>query len=208
MLGSSRRLVTLKRIQSHVTRAAFLDHTHHCSSSASSERKGLLGLRAPRLCLGAHSPPVWSFPFTCPAVSPGAPSAGAGCLLCPGKASMGRCKKQQVPVWPPTRSTEGSSCLLISSLWMGAGWVQGSHCVSWFSSHPSAAHGGVTKPLHTPLPGAQGSGGQAPPRIWGSPGQVPPQDSAPRNHVQGPSCRARPVLPLVKSGPEPPQSRT
>ena len=104
---------------------------------------------------------------------------------------------------PPPRSTVASSCLLTSSLWMGPGWAQGPHCVSWFSSHPSAAHGGVARLLcacctervlvHTPLPGAQGSGGQAPPRVWGSPGQVPRRAQQPGTRTGLQSAPSPPV---------------
>ena len=48
---------------------------------------------------------------------------------------------------PPTHSTMASTHLLTSSHWMGPGWVKGPHCMSWFSSYPSAAHGGVSKLL-------------------------------------------------------------
>ena len=81
--------------------------------------------------------------------------------------------------------------------------------MSWFSSYPSAAQGGITKLLcacyteralvHTILPRAQGSGGQAPPRTWGS-GIL--QGSAPRNRVQSPCCRAPPALFLGRAGSE------
>ena len=63
---------------------------------------------------------------------------------------------------PPTHSTVASTRLLTASLWMGPGWVQGPHCVSWFLSHPSAAYRGLTKLvcagctdrmlIHIPLP--------------------------------------------------------
>ena len=93
------------------------------------------------------------------------------------------------------------------------------HCVSWFSSHPSAAHGGVTTLLcacctesvlvHTPLPGAQGSGGQAPPRIWGSSGQVPHRAQHPGIVYRGlaakhPQCTCWSSLTLspLRAGPE------
>ena len=112
---------------------------------------------------GRSLPTAWSFPLTSPAGSPGAPpDQGRLSALSWGGLHGVRCKNQQVPVGPPTRSTAASACLLTSSLWMGPGWAQGPHCVSWFSSHPSAAHGGVARLLcacctervliHTPLP--------------------------------------------------------
>ena len=94
-LGSSRRLVTLRRIQSHVTSTAFLDHTHHCSSSPSSDHKSPLGPRAPWLCLGAHSPPAWSSPLTSSAGSPGAlTTQGRLSALSWGGLCSNRYKKQ------------------------------------------------------------------------------------------------------------------
>ena len=70
-----------------------------------------------------------------------------------------------------------------SSLWMGLGVFQGtSHSMSLFSSNLSTAHMRVAKLLcddcterilvHSHLPGAWGSYGQAPPRIWVSSGQL------------------------------------
>ena len=107
------------------------------------------------------------------------PLSRAGCLLCPGEASVVSGARTNRYLWGPPMLH--SSQLLPPDLFTLGG--PRPHCVSWFSSHPSAAHGGVTTLLcacctesvlvHTPLPGAQGSGGQAPPRIWGSSGQVP-----------------------------------
>ena len=80
--------------------------------------------------------PFWpGSSFSCPLqVHQELPLPGAGCLLCPGEVSMVvRCKSQQVPVGPPTHSIVASTRLLPSSLWMGPGWVQGPHCVSWYS---------------------------------------------------------------------------
>ena len=75
----------------------------------------------------------------------------------------------------------GHTRLSISSLCMGPGWAQGpTACLvlisswrCWRGSYsvPAALVGGGAL-VHTPLPGAQGSGGQAPPRARGSPGQV------------------------------------
>ena len=62
---------------------------------------------------------------------------GAGCLLCPGEASVvsdarnNRCLCRPTPR-PPC--TAASACLLTSSLGVGPGWAQGPHCVFWFSS--------------------------------------------------------------------------
>ena len=178
--GPSVRLVTLKQTQSHVTRAAFLDHTHHLliHSQLRPERPP----RAPRpMALPRALNPLWPGPsLTCPLQGhQELPLTAAGCLLCPGEASVVSGARTNRYLWGPPMLH--SSQLLPPDLFTLGG--PRPHCVSWFSSHPSAAHGGVTTLLcacctesvlvHTPLPGAQGSGGQAPPRIWGSSGQVP-----------------------------------
>ena len=91
---------------------------------------------------------------------------------------------------PPTHSTAASTRLPTSSLWMGPGWVQGptvhpsSHVIPVLPTGKSLSYAACFTErvlIHTPLPGAQGSGGQAPPWTWGS-GTL--QGSAPRNCVQ------------------------
>lgn len=92
----------------------------------------------------AHPPPAWSFPLTSPAGSPGAPLSRAGLSALSWEASDGvRCKNQQVPVGTPMPH---SSQLLPPDLFTLGG--PRPHCVSWFSSHPSAADRGVTTLLY------------------------------------------------------------
>ena len=147
-----------------------------CLSTPSSDQKGPLGPRAPWLCLGRSVPSSLVLPSHVPCrVIRSSHCRGRLSVLgrppwCQAQETTGTCGAS-----PP--STAASSCLLTSSLWMGPGWAQGPHRGSWFSSHPSAAHGGVTKLLcaccaervlvHTPLTGAQGSGG----RLW-EPGEA------------------------------------
>lgn len=134
-LGSSERLVTVKWISLTSPGPLSQITLTTCSSTPSSDQKGPLRPRVPWLCLGAYSPPAWSFSRPLQGHQE-LPLPGAGCLLCPGEASMVvRCKSQQVPVGPPTRSIAASTRLLPSSLWMGPGCVQGHtpHCVSWYS---------------------------------------------------------------------------
>ena len=57
-----------------ITRAAFLDHTHHLLSTPSSKQKGLLGLVLP-----SHVPCLVTRSSHC---------SWAGCLLCPGESSV------------------------------------------------------------------------------------------------------------------------
>ena len=88
-LGSSGRLVPLKQIQPHVTRAAFLGHTHHLLVHSPLRPE-----RSPR----APSPPgsVWALTPLWPGLSLSQPPQGhqelppprAGCLPCPGEASV------------------------------------------------------------------------------------------------------------------------
>ena len=60
--------------KSPITRATFLDHTHHLLSTPSSEQKGPLGLVFP-----SHVPCL---------VTRSSHRFRAGCLLCPGEASV------------------------------------------------------------------------------------------------------------------------
>ena len=116
-----------------------------CSSTPSSDQKGPLGSRAPWLCQGTHFPPVWSFSLAPPSESPEAPTTQGKLSAVSWEGLCGvKWKKQEVPVGPPTHNTVASTRLLTASLWMGPGWVQGPHCMSWFSSHPSAAYTGVS----------------------------------------------------------------
>ena len=154
--------------KSPITRADFLDHTHHLLSTPSSEQKGPLGLVFP-----AHVPCLVTRNSHC---------SWAGCLLCPGDVSAVSGGTRGTHEVSHT-STATSTPLLTSSLWMGLGVFQGtSPNMSLFSSNPSTAHMRVTKLLcddcterilvHSHLPGAQDSYWQVPPRIWGSPGQL------------------------------------
>ena len=86
--GPSVRLVTLKQTQSHVTRAAFLDHTHHLLIHSQLRPERSPWALSPRLCLGALS--LWSGPSNhvpC-RVTRSSYHPWAGCLLCPGEASV------------------------------------------------------------------------------------------------------------------------
>ena len=150
-----------------------------CSSTPCSDQKSPpWALNPPRLCPGAHSPLAWPVPLTAPAGSPGAPTTrGRLSALSWGGLRGVRFKKQQVLVGPPTHSTAASTRLPTSFLWMGPGWVQGptvhprSHLIPVLPTGKSLSYSACFTErvlIHTPLPGAQGSGGQAPPWIWGS----------------------------------------
>ena len=198
-LGSPGRLVPLRRIQSPFSRAAFLGHTHRLLAHSPSHHKSPLWPRALWLCLGAHPALAWPFPLRAPAGPPGAPTAW-GRL----SAGLGR-PRGQVPVGPPTRHSGQHPPPVLLTL-DGPRRVQGP-TVCWFSSPPGAACGRVAKLLcacctegalvHTPLPGAQGSAGQAPPRVRGSPGQVPAGLST-QEPSTGPSLQSTPSPPVVQ----------
>ena len=185
-----------------VSRAAFLGHTHRQLAHSPSDHKSPLGPRAPWLCLGAHSPLAWPFPLTAPAGSPGAPTAQGRLSAVLGRPHGVRCKKQQVPVGAPTQHSGQHPPPTVLTL-DGPRRVQGP-TVCWFSS-PGAACGRVAKLLcacctegaliHTPLPEAQGSAGQAPPRVRGSPGQVPAGLST-QEPSTGPSLQSTPSPPV------------
>ena len=197
----------MKRIQPHVTRAAFLGHTHHLlvHSLLRPEKPPLGSEPPPWLCLGAHSPLAWPVPLTAPAGSPGAPTTrGRLSALSWGGLRGVRFKKQQVLVGPPTHSTAASTRLPTSFLWMGPGWVQGptvhprSHLIPVLPTGKSLSYSACFTErvlIHTPLPGAQGSAGQAPPRAWGSPGQVPAGLST-QEPSTGPSLQSTPSPPV------------
>ena len=78
-LGSPGRLVPLRRIQSSVSKAAFLGHTHHsppsCPLPLRQQRPPGVPCPPPWLCLGAHHPLAWPFPLRAPAGSAGVPTA-------------------------------------------------------------------------------------------------------------------------------------
>ena len=116
-LGSSGRLVPLKQIQPHVTRAAFLGHTHCLLAHSPSDHKSPLGPHAPWLCLGTHPPLAWPFPLRAPAGSAGAPTAQGRLSAVLGRPHAVR--------WGLPHSTAASTRLPPSSLCMGPGWAQG-----------------------------------------------------------------------------------
>ena len=167
----------------------------------------------------AHRPPTWlrppraPRPLALPGQSPrsglAVPSQGPcrasrsshrpGQAVCwPGEAPW--C---QVPVGPPTRHSGQHPPPPLLTL-DGPRRVQGP-TVCWFSSPPGAACGRVAKLLcacctegtlvHTALPGAQGSAGQAPPWVRGSPGQVPAGLST-QEPSTGPSLQSTPSPPV------------
>ena len=111
--GPSVRLVTLKQTQSHVTRAAFLDHTHHLliHSQLRPERPP----RAPRpMALPRALNPLWPGPsLTCPLQGhQELPLTAAGCLLCPGEASVVSDERNNRYLCPPTPAPQHSGQLL------------------------------------------------------------------------------------------------
>ena len=211
-LGSSGRLVPLRQIQSPVSRAASLGHTHRRLAHSPSDNKGPLGSRAPWLCLGAHPPLAWPFPLRAPAGSAGAPTAQSRLSAVLGRPHAVR--------WGLPHSTEASTRLPPSSLCMGSGWAHGPgraqgpregsgprvgsglHCMpgshlilALLAGELLSACCSERALVHMPLPEAQGSGGQAPPRVWGSPGQVPAGLST-QELSTGPSLQSTPSPPV------------
>ena len=166
-LGSSGRLVPLRWIQSPISRATSLGHTHRWLAHSPSDNKGPLGSRAPWLCLGTHPPLAWPFPLRAPAGSAGAPTAQGRLSAVLGRPHAVR--------WGLPHSTAASTRLPPSSLCMGPGWAQGPGQVqgpgqaqgprvgSWprAGSEPrvgSGAQGGLRAPGQVQAPGwAQGS---------------------------------------------------
>ena len=92
------RLVTLKWVQPHVTRPAFLGHTHHLLVHSQLRPRNAPSVPTPRLHLGTHSYPAWSFPSVSPAGSPGAPT-------CPRQAV---CSVRGRPPWCQVEETRGT----------------------------------------------------------------------------------------------------
>ena len=120
--GIIRKLVTLKQVQPHVTRAAFLDHTHHLLVQSQLRPRKAPSARAPWLCLGFHAllpGPSLSCPLQGHQELP--PVPGRLSALSEVGLRGVRWKKQKVPVGPPSRSTVASTHLLTSSLWMDRG---------------------------------------------------------------------------------------
>ena len=202
-LGSPRRLVPLRRIQSPVSRAAFLGHTQCLLAHSPSDHKSPLRPHAPWLCLGAHPALGWPFPLRAPTGSAGAPTAQGRLSAVLGRPHAVR--------WGLPHSTAASTRLPPPPLWMGPGGFRaplcaGSHLLpalpvgeSPSYSVPAAQRGRLfTHPSleHRVLLGRllQGYGAHL--------GRYP-QGSAPRNRVQGPHCRALPVHLLVRSDSEP-----
>ena len=194
-MGSSGRLVTLKQVQLHVTRAAFLDHTHHLHVHSQLRPRKAPSAPSPMALPGLPPTPAWSIPLMSPAASPGAPT-------CPRQAV---CSVLGRPPWcqvDDTRGTHGASLTQHSGQHPptdhitldGQGFREsvaspGSHFIPALptgkllsNSVPAAQRG---HSYTRPPPSTRGSRGRAPPRIWSSPGQVP---SSPRgSHGQAPS---------------------
>lgn len=121
-LGSPRRLVPLRRIQSPVSRAAFLGHTHCLLAHSPSDHKSPLGPHAPWLCLGNHPALAWPFPLRAPAGPPGAPTAR-------GRLSAGLGRPRGVRfLWGLPLGTVASTRLPRFSLWMGPGGFRAPLC--------------------------------------------------------------------------------
>ena len=133
-LGSPRRLVPLRRIQSPVSRAAFLGHTQCLLAHSPSDHKSPLRPHAPWLCLGAHPALGWPFPLRAPAGPPGAPTAR-------GRRSAGLGRPRGVRfLWGLPLGTAASTRLPPPLTLDGPRRVQGP-TVCWFSSPPGAACG-------------------------------------------------------------------
>ena len=97
-MGSSGRLVTLKQVQLHVTRAAFLDHTHHLHVHSQLRPRKAPSAPSPMALPGLPPPPAWSVPLMSPAASPGAPT-------CPRQAV---CSVLGRPPWCQAEDTRGA----------------------------------------------------------------------------------------------------
>ena len=89
--------------KSHVTRATFLDDTHHLLVHSQLRTERSSWALSPEALLGALSPLVWPFPIMSPAGSPGAPSPlGRLSAVSWGGLCGVRWKEQEVPMRLPT----------------------------------------------------------------------------------------------------------
>ena len=86
-LGSSGRLVPLKQIQPHITRAAFLGHTHHLLIHSPLRPERPPRALSPLALSGRSLPSGLARPSRPPQGHQELPPPGAGCLPCPGEAS-------------------------------------------------------------------------------------------------------------------------
>ena len=165
----------MKWVQTCVTRAAFLGHTHHLLvHSQLRPRK----TPTPWLHLGTHSPLAWPFPPMSPEASPGAPtSLGWVIRSVLGSLHGVRWKKQEVLMGPPSWNTVASPQLLNLTLWMSLGRGQRTCSICWLSSHPNTAH----EDMEAPWAVTQQPLGLT----WAG----PPTGSAPRNRAQSPHYR-------------------
>ena len=197
--------------KSHVTRATFLDDTHHLLVHSQLRTERSSWALSPQSLPGALSPLVWPFPIMSPAGSPGAPTPlGRLSAVSWGGLCGVRWKEQEVSMRLLTPAQQPAP-----TYWpLHSGWAQvefrgPQHVLVLIPVLPTgeslsySVQGAQGMLIHTLLPGPQGSRGQAPPRTWGLPGQVPPQGSAPRNHAQSPHCRAPAAYLLDRSDPEP-----
>ena len=176
-LGSSERLVTVKRIQSHITSAAFLAHTHHLLVHSQLRPEG------PPWGPGSVALPGCSLPsgLVLPSHVPCRSTRSSHCLGQAVCSVLGRSPwlsgaRANRYLWglPHTASWPAPAYCPLHSGWAQGGFKGPTVCLGT-QSHPSAVRGEVAKLLcacctervlvHTPLPGAQGSGGQAPPKL-------------------------------------------
>ena len=174
-LGSSKSPVTLKWIQSHITRVAFLDHTYHLlvHSQLRPERPP----QAPSsMALPGRLLPSGLVLLTSPEGPPGAPTARGrlfalswgglhGCQVQEPRGTCGASHTQHSGQHPPTAlftldgprvGSRAPLCVLVLNL------IPVLPVGKLLSYSVPAAQSVL---VHTPLPGAQGSGGQAPPKL-------------------------------------------